>query len=326
MQAPGTDNQKIRARPGRHPPCIWQHSGVFGQGVLTRPRAAVLDPAHRGSRWPPRSAWGRWPPVVLVRRGRDDFGVLQSLAGAAMADVGQRRRRPRPVLRAHARLVHDLRAHGILVARAKRSGSRGCGGRCRGAGQAVLVSHRRAERGGHLRDPAPGDMGRYRSPAVRTVDDGRRVVDRTVRSRRTPRQRLDLAVLRGRTGGVDSARRVPRADVVGARRFPVFLPAGRAVVVRFGITSVCACLAVAPFVRKAVGQAHQIIWISPVGRRTIEDVAVQQYFERSPLFLIVSALRHGAAVILWRFTSAQLAEPDRQLLPWRSRGWWFPPR
>ncbi|MGZ8814393.1 MAG: glycosyltransferase family 39 protein, partial [Mycobacterium sp.] len=96
--------------------------------------------------------------------------------------------------------------------------------------------------------------------------------------------------------------------------FLCFYKPGRAVAVRFGITMVCTCVAVAPFVRMAVGQAHQIIWISPVGRRTIEDVAVQQYFERSPLFLIVSACVMVAAVILWRFTSVRLAEPDRQLL------------
>ncbi len=89
---------------------------------------------------------------------------------------------------------------------------------------------------------------------------------------------------------------------------------GRAVAVRFSIAMVCTCLAVAPFVRMAVGQAHQIIWISPVGRRTIEDVAVQQYFERSPLFLIASACIMVTAVVLWRFTSVRLVEADRQLL------------
>ena len=89
---------------------------------------------------------------------------------------------------------------------------------------------------------------------------------------------------------------------------------GRTIVVRFIITMVCTCAAVAPFVWLAVGQAHQIVWISPVGRRTVEDVAVQQYFERSPLFLIASACVVVTAVILWRFTSAQLSKPDRQLL------------
>jgi mannosyltransferase len=93
----------------------------------------------------------------------------------------------------------------------------------------------------------------------------------------------------------------------------VYRPA-RTVVVRFAVTMVCTCLSVTPFVKLVVGQAHQIVWISPVGRRTVEDVAVQQYFERSPLFLIVSACVAVIAIILWRFTSARLAEKDRQLL------------
>ena len=65
---------------------------------------------------------------------------------------------------------------------------------------------------------------------------------------------------------------------------------------------------------QTVGQAHQIIWVSPVGRRTIEDVAVQQYFERSPLFMLVSAVIVAAAIVLWRFTSAQFVQADRQLM------------
>ncbi|WP_163730769.1 glycosyltransferase family 39 protein [Mycobacterium gallinarum] len=96
--------------------------------------------------------------------------------------------------------------------------------------------------------------------------------------------------------------------------FLCFHRPARTVVVRFAVTMVCTCLAVAPFVRLAVGQAHQIIWISPVGSRTVEDVAVQQYFERSPLFLIVSCCVVVAAIVLWRFTSAKLSGPDRQLL------------
>ncbi|MCV7300942.1 glycosyltransferase family 39 protein [Mycobacterium barrassiae] len=89
---------------------------------------------------------------------------------------------------------------------------------------------------------------------------------------------------------------------------------GRAVVARFAAAAAGACVAVAPFVWLVVGQAHQIVWISPVGGRTVEDVAVQQYFERSPWFLIVSACVVVTAVVLWRFTSAQLSTPDRQLL------------
>ena len=89
---------------------------------------------------------------------------------------------------------------------------------------------------------------------------------------------------------------------------------GRTVLVRFGITSVLAGCAVTPFVVETVGQAHQIIWVSPIGRRTIEDVAIQQYFERSPPFMLVSALVVATAIVLWRFTSTQLVQADRQLL------------
>jgi mannosyltransferase len=88
----------------------------------------------------------------------------------------------------------------------------------------------------------------------------------------------------------------------------------RPVLIRFAATSVLAGCAVMPFVLTAVGQVHQIIWIAPVGRRTFEDVVVQQYFERSPLFMIVSALIVATAIVLWRFTSAKLVEADRQLL------------
>src|SRR4051812_39247652 len=88
----------------------------------------------------------------------------------------------------------------------------------------------------------------------------------------------------------------------------------RTVLVRFAITSVVTGCAVTLFVIKAMGQAHQIIWIAPIGRRTIEDVAVQQYFERSPVFAVVSALIVAAAIVLWLCTSAPLPQADRQLL------------
>jgi mannosyltransferase len=64
----------------------------------------------------------------------------------------------------------------------------------------------------------------------------------------------------------------------------------------------------------AIGQVHQIIWVAPIGRRTIEDVAVQQYFERSPPFMIVSALVVATAIVLWLCTSTRLVQTDRQLL------------
>jgi mannosyltransferase len=88
----------------------------------------------------------------------------------------------------------------------------------------------------------------------------------------------------------------------------------RTVLVRFVIAAVLAVAALTPFVVQTVGQVHQIIWIAPVGRRTIEDVAVQQYFERNPPFMIVSALVVATAIVFWLCTSAQLTQPDRQLL------------
>jgi mannosyltransferase len=88
----------------------------------------------------------------------------------------------------------------------------------------------------------------------------------------------------------------------------------RTVLIRFAIASVAACGAVAPFVLEAMGQVHQVIWIAPVGHRTFEDVAIQQYFERSPPFTIVSALVIATVIVLWLCTSARVVQGDRQLL------------
>jgi mannosyltransferase len=88
----------------------------------------------------------------------------------------------------------------------------------------------------------------------------------------------------------------------------------RTVLVPFAITSVLTVCALAPFALEVVGQVQQIKWIAPIGRRTIEDVMVQQYFERSPPFAILSALVVAAAIVLWRCTSAKLATADRELL------------
>lgn len=88
----------------------------------------------------------------------------------------------------------------------------------------------------------------------------------------------------------------------------------RTVLVPFAITSVLTMCALAPFVIEVVGQVHQIKWIAPIGHRTIEDVVVQQYFERSPPFAVLSALIVAAAMVVWLGTSAQLADADRQLL------------
>jgi mannosyltransferase len=88
----------------------------------------------------------------------------------------------------------------------------------------------------------------------------------------------------------------------------------RRILVRFATTSVLAGCAVAPFVVVVISQAHQIGWIAPIGRRTIEDVFMQQYFERDPSFAIVCALVIVTAIIVRRFTSARLVNADRQLL------------
>ena len=86
------------------------------------------------------------------------------------------------------------------------------------------------------------------------------------------------------------------------------------VLVRFAIVSVLVGIAVTPFMVVAIGQAHQISWLAPIGHRTIEDVAVQQYFERSPPFALLSALVVAAAAVWWLRGSRQLTDSDRQLL------------
>ncbi|WP_172826555.1 glycosyltransferase family 39 protein, partial [Mycobacterium sp. 1423905.2] len=81
---------------------------------------------------------------------------------------------------------------------------------------------------------------------------------------------------------------------------------------RFAITSVAAVSALLPFLLTVVAQVHQIRWVSPIGHRTIEDVVVQQYFERSPVFAVCSVLVVGAAVAVWLARFAPL--PQWQLL------------
>jgi mannosyltransferase len=89
---------------------------------------------------------------------------------------------------------------------------------------------------------------------------------------------------------------------------------GRGVVVPFAVTSLVTIGVLAPFVLEVVGQVQQIKWIAPIGHRTIEDVVVQQYFERSPPFAVLSALVVAAAIALWLSRSARLTAPDRALL------------
>ncbi len=88
----------------------------------------------------------------------------------------------------------------------------------------------------------------------------------------------------------------------------------RTVLTAFVVTSVLASCAVAPFLFVAAGQVHQISWVAPIGHRTIEDVTVQQYFERCPPFAVWSALVIVAALAVWRWTSVKLVAAERQLL------------
>jgi mannosyltransferase len=88
----------------------------------------------------------------------------------------------------------------------------------------------------------------------------------------------------------------------------------RNVLVRFAIASVAAVCALAPFLATVAGQSHQIKWVPAIGHRTIEDVVVQQYFERSPPFAVLSALVVAAAIVLWLSRSARLSGGDGQLL------------
>jgi mannosyltransferase len=88
----------------------------------------------------------------------------------------------------------------------------------------------------------------------------------------------------------------------------------KAVSRRFAMTSALAGCVLTPFIVAAVGQTHQISWIGPIGHRTIEDVAIQQYFERDPPFALLSALVVAGAIVLWLLKSAQLTDSGRQLL------------
>jgi mannosyltransferase len=80
-----------------------------------------------------------------------------------------------------------------------------------------------------------------------------------------------------------------------------------------------------PFVVAAIGQAHQISWIAPIGHRTIEDVTIQQYFERSPVFALLSALVVAAAVVVGLRTSAQLTDSSGRQLVTLAIAWLLTP-
>ena len=92
-----------------------------------RPRLAVLHPAIRGAGRP--ASGRRGPPVFLVRRGRDYFGVIQSLSRTAVQMLSNVDAVHGPYEHGHARLVQLLpptefgsRAQGVGWSGAPRPG------------------------------------------------------------------------------------------------------------------------------------------------------------------------------------------------------------
>ncbi|OBK79653.1 glycosyltransferase family 39 protein [Mycobacterium sp. 1164985.4] len=75
----------------------------------------------------------------------------------------------------------------------------------------------------------------------------------------------------------------------------------RAVLPPFAIAAGVGVAVMAPFATVVAGQAQQISWITPIGTRTFEDVAVQQYFDRSPYFAALAAVVVLAALAVWVF-------------------------
>lgn len=75
----------------------------------------------------------------------------------------------------------------------------------------------------------------------------------------------------------------------------------RAAVAAFAVTSVVVLAAAVPFVALVASQAHQVSWLTPIGWRTFEDVAVQQYFDRNPSFALLAGLVVAVAAVVALF-------------------------
>lgn len=80
----------------------------------------------------------------------------------------------------------------------------------------------------------------------------------------------------------------------------------RAVLRPYLVTSVVVLAALAPFVLEVAGQSHQVAWIAPIGGRTFEDVALQQYFDRNPWFAVASLLLLVLYVVRRRVSDREL--------------------
>ncbi|AFM15588.1 putative membrane protein [Mycolicibacterium chubuense NBB4] len=88
----------------------------------------------------------------------------------------------------------------------------------------------------------------------------------------------------------------------------------RRVLLPFAATSVVILGAAVPFVAVVAAQVHQVAWITPIGRRTLEDVAVQQYFDRVPLFACAAAAVVLGAAALWLLKVRAISPGDRKLV------------
>ena len=316
MQPPGTDREKVRVRDGagRHPTRFWHHSGVFGQGVLVRPRPAALDPLVVGV---------LAAAVSLIGAGRPSFWYDEAatISASYSRSLGQLWQMLNNVDAVHG--LYYLLMHGwFAVFPPTEFWSRVPSGLAVGGAAAGVVmlgkqfsSRTVAVSSGVICAILPRATwaGIEARPYALAMMAAVWVTVLLVHAARRDNRWLWLAY--GIVLAVSILIDVYLALMVLAHAaFLCFYRSGRTVLVRFAVTSVLAVCAVAPFVRETVGQVHQIVWIAPIGRRTIEDVAIQQSFERSPLFTLVSALVVVAAIVVWRFTSAQLAQADRQLL------------
>ena len=105
--------------------------------------------------------------------------------------------------------------------------------------------------------------------------------------------------------------------VVAHLGFLVAVRARRAATIRFAVAAVAALALAAPFMPFARRQSAQLGWIPPLSARTIIDVGVKQYFDRSVPFAILAALVVGTWIQLRR----KDAKPGEPQIVWLTLTW-----
>ena len=176
----------VRRRSGRR---------VRGRGVRCRRRTAV----------------------AVVRRGRDDIR-LDTVDPPAVGSVAQHRCGARPVLPAHARVVHGSPGHRVQLPAVELPGC-GCGrGRCRRPGTSLHDPNHGRVRGHRVRDPASRHMGGHRDPVLCADGRGSRVGDPAADRHRPAQLEAAVGLLRPGSGGVVAAEHLRRAAGSRARR------------------------------------------------------------------------------------------------------------